>query len=105
MSSGEQSANDRLYVVLRTLDQVEDRAFLSALHAESVFVSGLEPRDLTPEQKKQLYRDASDALTDIGYALIVQRVTMHFNPEFGDEHSLELDTGYPPPQSPTTGDR
>jgi hypothetical protein len=89
MPSAEQSANDRLYLGLHTLDQVEDRAYISTLHAESIFRSGLDPHDLTPEQKKDLYRDASDALTDIRYALIVQGVTVHFNPEFSDGHPLD----------------
>jgi hypothetical protein len=82
------------------VDQIEDRAFISARHAESVFLSGIEPHDLTLEQKKQLYRDASEALTDIGYALIVQRVTVNFNPEFGDERSLDSDAGKPVLQKP-----
>jgi len=93
MPSGEQSANDRMYVGLHTLDQIEDRAYTSTAHAESLFLSGLDPDELTLEQKRQLYRDASDALVDITYALVVQRVTMHFSPEFGDEHSLDPSLG------------
>jgi len=97
MPSDEQSANDRMYVGLHTVDQIEDRAYISTQHAESVFLSGLAPHDLTPEERKELYRDASQALADIRYASIVQRVTVHFNPEFGDEHSLSPDPEKPAP--------
>ncbi len=83
MPSEEQSANDRMYVGLHTVDEVEDRAYISAQHAESVFL-GEDPRDLTPEQKNDLYRDASQALADVRYAVIVQGITVHFSPEFGD---------------------
>jgi len=82
MPSEEQSANDRMYVGLHTVDEVEDRAYISIQHAQAVFLSGLGPHDLTPEQKKDLYRDASEALAGVNYALIVQHVTVAFNPEF-----------------------
>jgi hypothetical protein len=84
MPSEEQSANDRMYVGLHTVDEVEDRAYISIQHAQAIFLSGLEPRDLTPEQKKDLYRNVSEALADVNYALIVQHVTVVFNPEFRD---------------------
>jgi len=87
MPSEEQSATDRMYVGLRSVDEREDRAFLSIYHAEAIFMSGLDPRDLTLEQKRDLYRDASEALADVSDAMIVQRVTVRFNPEFGDEAS------------------
>ena len=41
MPSAEQSADDRLYVGLHTLDQAEDGAYAAVRHAESVFRSGL----------------------------------------------------------------
>jgi len=85
MPSREQSANDRMYVGLHTVDDAEDRAYHSALHAEAVFQGGEDPRDLTPEQKQDLYRDASLALSDVRNAVVVQGVTVHFSPEFGDE--------------------
>jgi hypothetical protein len=95
MPSGEQRANDRMYVGLRTLDEAENAAFISTHHAESGFLSGLEPHDLTLDQKKELYRDASLALVDIEHVLTVQRITVRFNPEFGDERSLHPDAGKP----------
>jgi hypothetical protein len=89
MPSEEQSANDRMYVGLHAVDDAEDRAFRSKQHAEAVFLSGEDPRDLTLEQKKELYRDASQALSDVGHAVIVQKVTVYFSPEFGDGRSLD----------------
>jgi hypothetical protein len=85
MPSEEQSATDRMYVGLRSVDEREDRAFFSIFHAQAIFISDLDPRDLTAEEKRDLYRDASQALADVNDAMIVQRVTVHFNPEFGDE--------------------
>jgi hypothetical protein len=96
MPSEEQSTNDRMYVGLHAVDDVEDRAFRSKEHAEAVFLSGEDPHDLTPEQKKDLYRDASQALSDVRHAEIVQKVTVYFSPEFGDGRSLDpeaIETG------------
>jgi hypothetical protein len=95
MPSEEQRANDRMYVGLHTLDDSENAAYISVHRAEAVFLSGLDPHDLTLEEKKQLYRDASLAFVDIEQALTVQSVTMHFNPEFGDPNA-----GKPAPQDP-----
>jgi hypothetical protein len=105
MPSDEQRANDRMYVGLRTLDEAENAAFISTRHAESVFLGGLDPHDLTPDQKKELYRDASLALVDIEHVLIVEKITAHFSPEFGDERSLHPDAGKPDSKSPGPGDR
>jgi hypothetical protein len=99
MPSAEQSANDRMYVGLHTLDQAEDGAYASVRHAESVFQSGLDPHDLTPDQKKQLYRDTSEALSEIRFAQTVQTISLYFNPEFGDQRSLEPDPREPAPRA------
>jgi hypothetical protein len=89
MPSEEQSANDRMYVGLHAVDEVEDRAYVSVQHAKAVFLSGEDPHDLTLEQKQELYRDASLALSDVRSAVAVQGVTVYFSPEFGDGRSLD----------------
>jgi len=96
MPAVEQSANDRMYVGLHTLDDAESQAYKSILQAGAVFASGpkpisptldfsggMDPKDLTPEQKKQLYSDLSQSLVGVSGVEIVEEVTEEFNPEFG----------------------
>jgi hypothetical protein len=44
--------------------------------------------------------DASETLTDIRDAQVIQQVAAGFNPEFGDERSPNPDAGKPVPQKP-----
>jgi hypothetical protein len=94
MPATEQGAIDRLYVGLQTLDEDEGQTYASILHAGAVFATGpkpvsltldftggVDPKDLTLEQKKQLYSDLSQALAKIDEVLIVQEVSAGFNPE------------------------
>jgi len=83
MPPEEQRANDRLYLGLRTLDDDEGATFSAAGRAQAVFTSGVAPGELTLEEKRQLYRDGTELLARIEDVLVVQRVTIRFNPEFG----------------------
>jgi hypothetical protein len=95
MPPEEQRGIDRMYVGLHAVDDSEDEAYKAILRAGSVFGSGrtrdetldftagLNPKDLTLEEKKQLYRDLSQALVAIDDVLAVHGVTARFNPELG----------------------
>jgi hypothetical protein len=111
MPPEEQRGIDRMYVGLHALDDAETAAFTSILQAGAVFgigprplarsldfTGGIAPRDLTPEQKKQLYNDLSHALTNVEGVLVVQGVTVLFNPEFGRGKAIPPGSAQAPPQ-------
>lgn len=93
MPPEEQRGIDRMYVGLHAVDDSEDTAYKAILHAGAVFGSGRtrdetldysagrDPKDLTLDEKKQLYRDLSQALSGVDGVLAVQEVTARFNPE------------------------
>ena len=93
MPPEEQRGIDRMYVGLHAVDNSEDVAYEAILHAGAVFGSGrtrgetldysagLDPKDLTLEEKKQLYRDLSQALATVDGVLTVHGVSAMFNPE------------------------
>lgn len=110
MPPEEQRGIDRMYVGLHALDDAETGAFSSIMQAGAVFGSsprplsrsldftgGIDPHDLTPDQKKQLYSDLSHALANVEGVLVVQGVTVLFNPEFGGGEAVPLGQMQTPP--------
>jgi hypothetical protein len=110
MPPEEQRGIDRMYVGLHALDDAETGAFTSIMQAGAVFgnsprplarsldfTGGVDPRDLTPEQKKQLYNDLSHALANVEGVLVVQGVTVLFNPELGGGEAVSPGPMQTPP--------
>jgi hypothetical protein len=100
MPPEEQRGIDRMYVGLHAVDDSEDEAYKAIHNAGAVFGSGrtrdetldftagLDPKDLTLEEKKQLYSDLSRALARVDDVLAVHGVTARFNPELGGGQNM-----------------
>jgi len=82
MSPAEQSANDRIYVSMHTLDEHEEQVYEQLEHIRAVFLADPNPVHVTHEQALAMYRDLSEALADVDNLADVETITEQQSPEF-----------------------